>query len=32
VLVDGGDDLQNKIVDVKIEKLAGNKLYGVLCN
>ena len=32
VLVEGDDDLQNKIVDVKIEKLEGNKLFGVLCN
>jgi threonylcarbamoyladenosine tRNA methylthiotransferase MtaB len=32
VLIDGNDDLQNKIVEVKIEKLEGNKLYGVLCN
>jgi threonylcarbamoyladenosine tRNA methylthiotransferase MtaB len=32
VLIDGNDDLQNKIVEVKIERLEGNKLYGVLCN
>ena len=32
VLIEGDDDLQNKIVDVKIEKLEGNKLFGVLCN
>jgi len=32
VLIDGNDDLQNKIVEVKIEKLEGNKLYGILCN
>jgi threonylcarbamoyladenosine tRNA methylthiotransferase MtaB len=31
VLVDGADDLQNKIVEVKIEKLEGDKLFGVLC-
>jgi len=31
VLVDGTDDLQNKIVEVKIEKLEGDKLFGVLC-
>ena len=30
VLVDGDDDLQNKIVDVKIENLQGSRLYGVL--
>ena len=30
VLVDGDDDLQNKIVEVKIEKLEGDKLFGVL--
>ena len=29
VLVEGKDDLQNKIVEVKIEKLEGNKLFGV---
>ena len=28
VLIDGPDDLQNKIVEVKIEKLEGNKLFG----
>ena len=31
VLIDGADDLQNKIVEVKIEKLEGGKLFGVLC-
>ena len=31
VLIDGDDDLQNKIVEVKIEKLEGNQLFGVLC-
>jgi threonylcarbamoyladenosine tRNA methylthiotransferase MtaB len=30
VLVDGDDDLQNKIVDAKIENLQGSRLYGVL--
>jgi len=30
VLIEGDDDLKNKIVDVKIEKLEGNKLFGVL--
>jgi threonylcarbamoyladenosine tRNA methylthiotransferase MtaB len=30
VLVDGDDDLQNKIVDVKIKKLEGDKLFGNL--
>ena len=28
VLVDGDDNLQNKIVEVKIEKLEGDKLFG----
>ena len=28
VLVDGDDELQNKIVEVYIEKLEGNKLFG----
>jgi threonylcarbamoyladenosine tRNA methylthiotransferase MtaB len=32
VLVEGSDDLQNKIVDVKIEKLEGSRLFGILCN
>jgi threonylcarbamoyladenosine tRNA methylthiotransferase MtaB len=32
VMVDGGDDLQNKIVNVKIEKLEGGRLYGELRN
>ena len=32
VLIAGDDDLKNKIIDVKIEKLEGNKLFGVLCN
>ena len=30
VLVDGDNDLQNKIVKVKIEKLEGNRLFGIL--
>jgi threonylcarbamoyladenosine tRNA methylthiotransferase MtaB len=32
VMVDGADDLQNKIVEVKIEKLEGSRLFGILCN
>jgi threonylcarbamoyladenosine tRNA methylthiotransferase MtaB len=32
VIIDGGDDLQNKIVEVKIEKLEGSRLFGFLCN
>ena len=28
VLIDGGDEVKNKIVDVTIEKLEGNKLFG----
>jgi len=28
VLIDAGDQLKNKIVDVKIERLEGHKLYG----
>ena len=32
VLIEGAEDLQNKIVDVKIQKLEYNKLFGVLCN
>jgi len=28
ILVEAGDDLKNKIVDVKIQKLEGNKLFG----
>jgi threonylcarbamoyladenosine tRNA methylthiotransferase MtaB len=31
VLIEGDDDLKNKIVDVKIEKREGGRLYGVLC-
>jgi len=31
VLAEGGDKLQNKIVDVKIEKLEDGKLYGSFC-
>jgi len=30
VLVDGDDDLQNKIVEVQIEKMEGDKLFGNL--
>jgi hypothetical protein len=30
VLVDAGDGLNNTIVEVKIEKLEGNKLFGKL--
>jgi hypothetical protein len=30
VLIDAGDKLKNKIVDVKIQKLAGMKLFGFL--
>jgi threonylcarbamoyladenosine tRNA methylthiotransferase MtaB len=30
VFIDGNDDLKNKIIDVKIEKIDGNKLFGVL--
>ena len=30
VLIDGDDDLHNKIVEVKIEKLETNKLFGIL--
>jgi threonylcarbamoyladenosine tRNA methylthiotransferase MtaB len=32
VLLDGPDELQNKIVEAKIEKLEEGRLYGVLCN
>jgi hypothetical protein len=28
VLIDAGDKLKNKIVDVKIQKLEGMKLFG----
>ena len=28
VLIDAGDNLKNKIVDVKIQKLEGMKLFG----
>jgi threonylcarbamoyladenosine tRNA methylthiotransferase MtaB len=28
VLIEAGDELKNKIVDVRIERLEGNKLYG----
>jgi threonylcarbamoyladenosine tRNA methylthiotransferase MtaB len=32
VLIDAGDDLKNSIVEVKIEKLEGGRIFGVLCN
>jgi tRNA A37 methylthiotransferase MiaB len=32
VLVDGDDDLQNKIVEVKIEKMEEDRLFGALRN
>ena len=32
VLIDGDDDLQNNIVKAKIEKLEGNRLFGILSN
>ena len=32
VLIDGADEVKNKIVDVKIEKCEANKLFGILCN
>jgi len=32
VLFEAGDVLKNKIVDVKIEKLEANRLFGVLCD
>ena len=32
VMIDGSDDLQNKILDVKIVKLEDSKLFGVVCN
>ena len=28
VLIDAGDDLKNKIIDVKIERLEGTRLFG----
>ena len=28
ILIDAGDEFKNKIIDVRIEKLEGNKLYG----
>jgi threonylcarbamoyladenosine tRNA methylthiotransferase MtaB len=31
VLINGNDELQNKIVEVKIEKLEENRIFGVLC-
>jgi threonylcarbamoyladenosine tRNA methylthiotransferase MtaB len=30
VLADGGDKLKNMLVEVKIQKIEGNKLFGVL--
>jgi len=30
VLIDAGDELKNKIVDLKIERLEGNRLFGAL--
>jgi hypothetical protein len=30
VLIDAGDDLKNKLIDVKIEKGAGEQLFGTL--
>ena len=32
VLIDGMDEVKNKIVDVKIEKCEANKLFGILYN
>jgi threonylcarbamoyladenosine tRNA methylthiotransferase MtaB len=32
ILIDAGDELKNQIIDVLIEKLEGNKLFGMLCN
>jgi threonylcarbamoyladenosine tRNA methylthiotransferase MtaB len=32
VLIEGDDDLRNSIVEVKIEKLEGGRIFGVLCN
>lgn len=32
VFFKGNDDLRNKIVEVKIEKLEGDRLFGALCN
>jgi len=31
VLVDGKEEFHNKIIDVKIEKLEENKLFGIIC-
>ena len=31
VLIDAGDKLRNKLVDVKIEKQIGDQLFGALC-
>ena len=30
VLLDGGDELKNKVVDVRVERLEGNRLFGAL--
>jgi threonylcarbamoyladenosine tRNA methylthiotransferase MtaB len=32
ILIDADDDLKNKIVDVKIEKLEGSRIHGIMCN
>ena len=32
VSIRGGDDLKNRIVDVTVEKLEGNKLFGNFCH
>jgi len=32
VSIRGGDNLKNRIVDVKVEKLEGNKLFGNFCH
>jgi threonylcarbamoyladenosine tRNA methylthiotransferase MtaB len=32
VLIEGGDDLKNSIVEIEIEKLEGGRIFGVLCN
>jgi threonylcarbamoyladenosine tRNA methylthiotransferase MtaB len=31
VLIDGGDEQKNKIIDVAIEKLEGSQLHGTMC-
>ncbi|MFC1882188.1 tRNA (N(6)-L-threonylcarbamoyladenosine(37)-C(2))-methylthiotransferase MtaB [Thermodesulfobacteriota bacterium] len=30
VLIEGGDDLKNNIIEIEIEKLEGNQLFGIL--